>query len=76
MEIKMSERIVKLETQMTNIDKKIENHCTDNKEGFKAVLKKLDEMENRFAGKWVEKVAIGVSIVLLGAILVAVIGLA
>ncbi|MES2216678.1 MAG: hypothetical protein V4481_05295 [Patescibacteria group bacterium] len=71
------ERIIKLETQMNNIEKKVED-------GFKASEKRFDSLEDtmkkfieksdtKFASKWVEKVVWGVCTVvgctLLGAAL-------
>lgn len=41
------ERIIRLETQMNNIEKKVD-------EGFENVLKRLDSLDEKYASKWVE----------------------
>lgn len=69
------ERIIKLETQMDNIENKVDR-------GFEAVGKsqaelniKLDNFieksENRFASKWVEKAVWGCAAIILTAVILA-----
>lgn len=74
-----AERIIKLETQMDNIEEKIE-------EGFKASeqrhhdLRKImtdfiDKSEDKFASKWVEKVLWGVAATMFTSIGLAILSL-
>ena len=39
--IESAERIVKLETQMTNMDNKLDQHCINNDKGFEMVLNEI-----------------------------------
>jgi hypothetical protein len=59
------ERLMKIETQVEDIKETMKNHCEDQREDFDKVLRKLDEMHNAFAGKWVEKVVIGGALALI-----------
>ena len=43
------ERLAKLETQMINIEKKVDD-------GFAAIMERLDSMDSKYANKWVENV--------------------
>ena len=53
------ERLMKIETQIDDIKDTVKNHCQEQREDFDKVFRKLDELHNAFAGKWVEKVVIG-----------------
>jgi len=53
-----------LKIQMQNIEKKVDD-------GFEAVIKRLDEMENKFAGKWVEKAMSWAIYTIIGTVLVS-----
>jgi hypothetical protein len=59
------ERLMKIETQIDDIKETMKNHCSEQREDFDKVLRKLDEMHNAFAGKWVEKVVISGALILL-----------
>lgn len=65
-----AERIIKLETQMDNIEKKVDG-------GFKDVITRLDALDQKFASKWVEKVMIAagsfIGLAILGALLALII---
>lgn len=77
------ERLAVVETQIKSMDSKLDKHCVDQKEDFKTVFEKLDALatkldgsDNRFAGKWVEKVSIGALVTIMaGLILLAVTGI-
>lgn len=47
------ERIIKLETQMDNIEKKVDD-------GFETVLKRLDSLDEKYASKYIERIVWGV----------------
>ena len=47
------ERLMRIETQM-------EEHCKMQEHQNNEIIKRLDSLDNKFAGKWVEKVAIGI----------------
>ena len=53
-----------LKVQMENIEKKVD-------EGFEAVIKRLDGMEDKFADKWVEKAMSWAIYTVMGAVLLA-----
>ena len=55
-----------LKVQMQNIEKKVD-------EGFEAVIKRLDEMEGKFAGKWVERAMSWAIYTVMGIVLTALI---
>ena len=62
------ERLAVVETKMTSIEKKIDEHYKRQREDFNIVFDKLDNMSGKFAGKWVEKIAIGLIVSLAGLI--------
>jgi hypothetical protein len=64
--LNITERIVKMETKIENVSKKMDEHCSEQRQDFDRVFNKLDTLNNKFAGKWVEKIVVGllVSIVL------------
>lgn len=61
------ERIIKLETQMNNIERKVD-------EGFAAINDKLDKMDSKYANKWVESVLKSIiytiGVILVGALMI------
>ncbi len=61
------ERLTRLETQMDNIEKKVDD-------GFYAIIKRLDALDNKYANKWTENVLKSViytvGIIIVGAIMV------
>ena len=69
----MTERMVKLETKVEAIQKQIELKHTEQRDDFKTVFKKLDNLEGKFAGKWTEKILIGLLITLVVAIIIMVV---
>ena len=70
------ERMAVLETKVDNLDHKLDEHTVDQKIDFKIMFDKIDALsikldcsDNRFAGKWVEKVSVGILItVIAGAV--------
>ncbi len=64
---------MRLETQVTGLQASIDEHKEEQREDFDKVFKKLDDLDGRFAGKWVEKIQIGVVITIIGAIVSAII---
>jgi len=53
------ERMAVMEQKVTDIGKSLDNHAKEQREDFKTISEKLDSLGSNFAGKWVEKVAIG-----------------
>ena len=57
------ERMTRIETQIESIKEDLSLHCVNQRADFDKVFKKIDEIpksiSSGFAGKWVEKVAIG-----------------
>ena len=58
---------MKLETNIDNIKDSLEAHVEDQKmdvqdrkTDYNHIMDKLDSMHNSFAGKWVEKVIVGI----------------
>ncbi len=68
--ISTGERLMKVETQITELKSDLKQHCGDQREDFDKVFKKLDSMSKSFAGKWVEKVIVGIIIILIGSVAV------
>ena len=66
-------RMAVIETEVKNINKSIDKHISDQRKDFDTVFKKLDKMGNQFAGKWVEKVSIGVLISIIAGIVIFII---
>jgi predicted nucleic acid-binding Zn-ribbon protein len=68
-----TERLMRLETNVDNINTSLNRHSIEQREDFDKVLKKLDNLDKRFAGKWTEKVLItivtGVAIAIIVAVL-------
>ena len=64
---------MKVETQMTDIKESIEEHKIEQRQDFDKVLEKLDSLDGKFAGKWVEKIQIGIIVTVIGSIIGAVI---
>jgi len=50
---------------MADIGKTLDNHIAEQREDFNTVFKKLDALSGKFAGKWVEKVTVGVLIAII-----------
>ncbi len=72
-QLKMADATIKLavmETEMKGMTKKLDNHIVEQREDFKSVNKTLkdlgDKLDRKYAGKWVEKVTIGVVIIIIG----------
>ena len=68
----MAERMATMENQIDNMEKLNLKHAEDNDKGFEMVLKKLENLENnldtKFAGKWVEKISVGILISVIGGV--------
>ena len=64
------ERLMKVETQVTELKTDLKQHSIDQREDFDKIFQKLDEMQNSFAGKWVEKIVIGLIILIVGTVTV------
>ncbi len=67
-----SERLVAVETEMKSVSDKLENHVVEQREQFKeqkedikSLGDKIDNLPSKFAGKWVEKLAVGGTIALI-----------
>lgn len=56
------ERIIRLETKMDDIEKKVDN-------GFAAVMNRLDSLDEKFAAKWVEQAIKWTVVTIIGAVL-------
>lgn len=60
---------MRLETQITDIKKDIATHTEHQRQDFEKLYKKLDTLNDNFAGKWVEKVSVGVLITVIAGLL-------
>jgi len=69
--VTMAERIVKVETKLEGLADKLDDHAIEQREDFKKIFDKLDKLGESFAGKWVEKIVLG----LLVSIVLSIIGL-
>jgi len=58
---------------LKDLDRKVDTHIHEQREDFDKVFKKLDLLTNSFAGKWVERVTIGLMITVGGGVIVGVI---
>ena len=69
------ERMAKIEERLKNTNKQLKTHCDEQREDFDKVFTKIDDLQEHmnksFAGKWVEKITIGIIIVLVGALVTA-----
>jgi len=69
------ERMAKIEERLKNTSEQLKNHTEEQREDFDKVFKKIDELQEHmnksFAGKWVEKISIGIIIVIVGALITA-----
>jgi len=72
--ITTKERLMKLETNIDNIKKKLDDHATEQRIDFANLMEKLDNMQNSFAGKWVEKVILGLLITIISSIILLLMG--
>ncbi len=72
-------KIVRLETQMTNIEEKVDSGFDENKQATTRIEKKIDDFiiasEKKFAGIWVEQGAKWVLTLIVGSIIVAMLAL-
>ena len=67
------ERLSNMEIEIKNMNHKIDEHCQNQRADFDKVFTKLDNLENKFAAKWVEKLSIGLLISVLASIITFVI---
>ena len=62
------ERLMRVETQIEGIETKIDAQTERSREDFQIVFKKIDglgdKFRSRFAGKWVEKIVLGIIVAL------------
>jgi len=62
------ERLMKVETKMEGIEVKIDAQAKRNREDFQLMFLKLDTLGEkfrlRFAGKWVERIVLGIIVAL------------
>ena len=69
------ERMAKIEERLKNTNEQLKTHTEEQREDFDKVFSKIDDlqkdMHSSFAGKWVEKISIGIIIVIVGALITA-----
>ncbi len=63
------ERLAVIETEIKGIKDSVKTHCDTQRIDFDKVFMKLDDMQENFAGKWVEKVSIGILITAISGII-------
>jgi len=71
--IKDGERLVTLEVKMKSIEKKLDDHVDEQRKDFDLLFTKLDAMNGKFAGKWVEKITIGIGITVVAGLVIFII---
>ncbi len=71
--MKTGERLMKVETEMKGIKKSLDEHKKEQREDFDLVFNKLDNLNGKFAGKWVEKIALGSLVTIIGGIAIGLI---
>ena len=64
------ERLVAVETNVKNIEKKLDEHCKNQRVDFDMLFKKIDGLKGKYAGKWVEAVVTGLVISVIGGVIV------
>ena len=62
-------RLVRLETQVTDMKGSLDEHKLEQREDFDKLFTKIDALETKFAGKWVEKIQIGIIITVISSII-------
>ena len=71
------ERMAKIEERLKNTSEQLKTHCEGQRVDFDKVFSKIDDLQEHmsksFAGKWVEKITIGLIIVVVGALVTALI---
>ena len=70
MSITVGERMMKVETQITEIKSDLKLQAQHQREDFDKVFNKLDLLGGKFAGKWVEKAFISLIILICGSVIV------
>lgn len=68
-----SARLVRVETKLEDMCSKLDTHITDQRKDFDKVIAKIDTLGTKFAGKWVEKVALGVLVAAIGGLIILII---
>lgn len=63
-----------LKEKVNNIEGKIDDHIIEQRKDFEKVFDKLDSLNNKFAGKWVERVTAALLIAILGSLATVIIG--
>jgi len=66
-------RLAKVEEKLDGFGKKLEDHVIEQRNDFNIVFKKLDALSGKFAGKWVEKVTVGVLISIIAGLIIFII---
>lgn len=69
------ERIIKLETQMTNFDQKLDDVKESVQEVKDIITTFIENSDRKFASKWVEKVVWGVASIIGTTVVLAVLSL-
>jgi hypothetical protein len=62
-----------MEVEIKNVNEKLDKHCSEQRQDFDKVFNKLDNLDGKFASKWVEKVAVGSLISILTALIGAIV---
>lgn len=57
-----------MEEQINHIKTEIDSHVLTQRDDFKEIKEMIGGLQSNFAGKWVEKVAIGSLVTLLGGV--------
>lgn len=73
--LNQGERLVKIETHLEELKEKFDNHIEREDKRWDDLITKLDQQDNKFAGKWVEKVQVGVLITVLAGVMLGAIAL-
>jgi len=67
------ERLMKLETQVTDIKSSLEEHKLEQRKDFDKLFTKLDGLDDKYSSKWVEKavitIGVGLSTAIVGALI-------
>jgi len=67
------ERLVRLETQVTDMKGSLEEHKLEQRQDFDKLFMKIDSLENKFAGKYVEPMVKGILLTLISSVIGAII---
>ena len=73
--VTMSERMMKIETEVGIIKDSLKDHTDNQREDFDKLFKKIDNLDGKYSAKWVEKGIIALTLTTVGSIIVALISL-